>query len=473
MALNGRGRERFCRFFVLLLFVIYALPVSVAQAATGVDWLAAQSQPDGSFTSSADIAHPLQATADTLRTFSALKETSQPGVAAARQYLADNHLSLTEFLGRYLIDATESGGATGNLVAELLALQNADGGFGNHTGHSSTVLDTAFALEALALAGDGASGLASQAVSYLLGKQNGDGSWSDGSNTSSVYLTALAMRALWLERKHFQVAAALDQAQAFLLTKRQGAAWAEPHETALVLLALLPRQTQADQYANEVSALRGGQRDDGSWLGDVYVTALALRALSIEYGSTTNPNPNPDLGSIRGRVLDADTALPLANVAAELTGAQSSSVATASDGVFSFELLPAGDYQLRIEPEEYQTILASMTLTAGFEVDLGDILVIKNQGASTGTIRGVIADFETGQPLSGATITVGDYAAQAASDGTYQIANVPAGPVIVRVSHPDYIGVSGSGVLGAGSVMVFSPFLQLRTNPAIDGVRLD
>src|SRR5206468_2270025 len=129
---------------------------------------------------------------------------------------------------------------------------------------------------------------------------------------SSVYLTALASRALWLVRQTTPgIPQALSVAQTFLLAQRDAQGlWSETFETALSLIALVPSVTEPSVMSTSVHALQALQRPDGSWEDDVYSTALAVRALTL----TTLSQPNPDLGGITGQVVSAQTGLPLAQV---------------------------------------------------------------------------------------------------------------------------------------------------------------
>ncbi len=91
--------------------------------------------------------------------------------------------AFNQYRGAYLLDDAITRG-TGLLVSK----QNSDGGFGNSP---STIYDSATA--AMTLAELNASGnIISQAVSYILNQQSGDGSWNQ-----SAYQTALAVEAVY------------------------------------------------------------------------------------------------------------------------------------------------------------------------------------------------------------------------------------------------------------------------------------
>lgn len=100
------------------------------------------------------------------------------------------------FLARKIIVNAQVSNDVSSLLSELLTHQNFDGGFGDSIGFDSSVLDTVFALEALAAAGVESGPDVAGAVGFVLNEQQPDGGWADGANELSVYLCAFATRAL-------------------------------------------------------------------------------------------------------------------------------------------------------------------------------------------------------------------------------------------------------------------------------------
>ncbi len=172
--------------FLLIIVFIGALFISpTSYAATGVEWLATQFQPDGSFSSASDISTSYQSTTEVLTTFNILGETAQPDILAAVQYIDSDTFQSTEYLSRRIIVNVQQGNTVFTLVAQLQAYQNRNGGFGELPGHDTTVLDTAFALQALVAAGEETGNSAWSALNYLLNNQAVDSGWRDGVNESS------------------------------------------------------------------------------------------------------------------------------------------------------------------------------------------------------------------------------------------------------------------------------------------------
>jgi hypothetical protein len=350
-------------------------------------------------------------------------------------------------------------GGTSPLIAALLAHQNADGGFGDKPGHSSTAYDTAYALEALAIARYSDTAVLGVAVNYLLQLQQADGGFTDNSNNGTVYLAALAMRALWYVRHSYVgVPASLTRAQSFLLAQRDATGlWGENFVSATALIALIQNLPDPTPVSSSLSALRASQGADGSWDADPFTTALALRALQL----ADAPQPNPDYVTITGRVIDSQTAIPLGGVAVSLTGPASLLLTTGSDGSFVFRSLPAGSYTAQLTLANYGTLTTITSGQIGQTLDLGTLALTKSQGATTGTIQGVVRDSATSQPLAGVSVSATGVATPVLTDGSgaYQISNVPAGLVTVGASLAGYSTASGSANLAAGGLMVFSPIL--------------
>jgi hypothetical protein len=444
--------KRIGRICAAVLALIVHAPAS-ADFSSGTTWLASQSNADGSLSGTGDVATALQSTSEALSAFATLGVSSQ-AIPPARGFVALDAYSGTESLARRIIAGVQGSQNVSSLVAELKFHQNADGGFGEQAGFDSSILDTALALEAAALNGFSLGNSAGGAVGYLLQKQKTDGSWQDSSGYSSIYLTALSLRGLWPYRTNFSLSTNVGQARAFLLSQRAGnALWDEPYLSAQALVAILPTLVDRTTVQASVAALEGMQLADGSFEDDVYVTALALRALAL------GNQPSADEISLRGRVLDGDTQLPLAGVSVSLSGAEGRSFLTDSGGAFDFRALTAGAYRLDLAKNGYGALTSDTTLAPGDAIDFGDLAMLTQTGATTGTLRGVVSDYGNGQPISGATITASSVVAQSGSDGSYQISNVPAGSMTVAVSASGYGTASATASIPAGGVAVFSPRL--------------
>ena len=450
---------------ILLLLTCLVTSLAHADIAGGINWLASQAQSDGAYSSPTGIATPVQATSETLHTFSLLGENAQPGISAAHQFLAAEPFHNTEYLARKIISGHKAGDDVSSLMTELLVHQNTDGGFGDLAGYQSTVLDTHYALAALAAVGFADLNVTGPAVGFLLDSQQADGGWSDNDNTTSVALSAQAMHALWHYRQVFNVTTALDSAQAFLLAQRTANVWSETFETALALIAILPRLNDTSPVADSLTALTNEQQTDGSWQGDVYTTALALRALTLADQSV----PNPDLTTLTGQVIDGDTGLALSGVSVDLGGLTNASTVTSSDGGFQFSGLVDGHHTLTLSLLDYGTLTATTVLPIGGTVDLGELNLLRvTDNPTTGTIRGVVIDVQTQLPLADVAVSDGVQSTLTAEDGRYQLSNVTPGSITITASLGGYANASGNATLLAGGVLVFSPSLTPSVDPEAD-----
>lgn len=439
----------------VLLFLILQGLIGHAYASAGTDWLTPRLNADGSIARDTDVATAVQSTSEAVR---ALKASGSVIPPAAGTYLNVGPSENAEYLARRIIANVEADDNVTVLVSQLLAHQNSDGGFGDLPGYGSTVLDTAFALQALAAAGQRNHPQSGAGVSWLVNRQSAGGGWRDGNNTPSTYLTALALSALTPYATVYAISPTLNACRDWLYQQQlAGGGWASAWETALALVAVIPVTVDTSRYANAVDGLRAAQSGDGSWGGDVYVTALALQALRL----AENPPPDPSLSEIRGRMIDADTGLALSGVNIAFSGASSQTLTTGGDGVFIFRNLMPASYSLAITLVNYNGLSVSTTTRNGQVTDLGAIALSRSPNATTGTVRGTITDADTGAPLPGVSVSVTGIASPALTDtaGSYQLTNVPAGSVTIQATKTGYSNSTASGTVVAGGIVVFSTSL--------------
>jgi protocatechuate 3,4-dioxygenase beta subunit len=299
-------------------------------------------------------------------------------------------------------------------------------------------------------------------MGYLKSTQTSGGAWKDSGGEPSVFVTALAMRSLWYSRHDYAVADSLDNAQAWVLTQWGTKPQSEPFDVALSLLAVLPRLSHAGPVDDMLTSLRMGQRTDGSWGGDIYTTALALRALIV----AARPVPNPDRGMLFGRVVDGDTGLPLAGVEVVLEGASSGFRRTDEVGAFRFQDLNLGDHSILFSLADYGGLSATTRLDHGVVIDLSELALVKDRNAQNATLRGRVTEAESGRPLAGVLVSTergqGTFSAE---DGTYQVASLEPGLVSVSASLAGYVSASGTANIAAGDILDFSPALAQSVPP--------
>ncbi len=200
----------------LLLLLASAMP-SICGASPG-EWILGSIDQSGMV--DASLATPYQATSESLATLTILGDSSAPAVSLARNYVLAEPFHNTENLSRQIVAGVTGGSNVLSRIDELISSQNPkNGGFGELAGWQSTPIDTAFALEALAVAGKANDRSVGSAVAYLTATQNADGSWRSDREASPVYVTALALHALHQVRNSRSVSVQIGAASAWLLAQ--------------------------------------------------------------------------------------------------------------------------------------------------------------------------------------------------------------------------------------------------------------
>jgi hypothetical protein len=112
---------------------------------------------------------------------------------------------------------------------------------------------------------------------------------------------------------------------------------------------------------------------------------------------------------------------PVSGAQVSLSGGQISTSLTGTtnvSGVYSSGWIPIGSYTIASGP-----VTETATVTNGKTTS---ITITQNSVPTTGTITGTVTDI-SGTVLSGATVSSGDISVTTQANGTYTLANVPAG----------------------------------------------
>lgn len=378
-----------------------------------------------------------------------------PPAALVSSVLGQNGIGATEILARQILVSNASGADSATLQAQLKTVQSTNSGWGATSTYSGNALDTAYALLALS-ASNNTSGV-SQGLAFLRTQQYSGGgfglpSLSSATEQPSVFTTSLSALALAAWRTQFDAGTSLANAQSWLLSARKGGTYANSTENALALLALSRQTSDSAVLQPIVDALVSAQLPNGSWAGDVYVTALALRAL----GSYSLAPPTPTTGSLAGSVIDQDNGRPLVNVTVSLAGSGAPIVASGTDGSFSLYNITPGSYTLSLSLSGYATVQASVTVTAGQVLNLG--VVRLKPAPNTANLKGIVKN-SYGSPLANALVAVGSNSTLSDSAGAYSITGIEAGTHDVVVSLSGYASVTASLAFAPGQSYVFSPAL--------------
>ena len=418
----------------------------------GLTWLQAQVQATGTLTNEAvSIATPLQNRAETLQ---ALKLLATIPVALADQLAADPEDN-TEYLARRAVTLSLAGRDVSAITTLLAARQNLNGGFGGAMGHDSNALDTAWVMLAMAQNTLSTTPAAQTACNYLLAVIQPDGGVGTDSDSARISENAVALLALQMSPSNLTTATALKQISTWLLLKQgvDGSWLGDSYLTALALSAVSPLVSDPAIRAAARTYLTGLQGLDGSWGGDPFLTAVVLRALAFE------PAVAPVVvSSIIGQVVDQNTATPLAGAAVALSGAATATATTAIDGKLSFANLAAGSYTLQVSKAGYTPYSKIYQLNAGQTLDVGVVALAQLQ--TTGIVRGQVTASGSGLPISGATVSLnGGTSKVTDASGFYEFVSVPPGAVTLSATSRGYLTASGSGSVVAGQTLLFSPVL--------------
>lgn len=164
----------------------------------------------------------------------------------------------------------------------------------------------------------------------------------------------------------------------------------------------------------------GGTADDNNVWGEGKLDALAL----IEAA------PIDEAGTLAGTVTDV-AGEPVVGASVDIVGPTERTVTTDEAGAFS-AAVSAGDYEVTVSAFGYAEATQSATVPAGETVTLEFVL----EAASEFAVSGTVTNAETGDPVEGATVSLGSPIEPVTTDadGSYTFATVPAGSYTLSVT---------------------------------------
>lgn len=438
----------------LVVFVIFGwLFFSPSFAQEGaVTWLQGRSQIDGNISTANDIGNPFQSTGAAFEALIAAGATTHPVTQHALQYLNSSPPTTVERISTILIANARVNSISGPLVNELLARQNADGGFADILAHTSTLLDTALALRALALAAPDKATAIQRAVSFLINRQRSSGAWADAANADNVYTTARVVEAIAALDGRFSAAVALTSARDFILAlKSVDGRINSVLETAVVIAAIAPITFDRTTYSDAVTWLESQQSPDGSWANDVYLTATAYYALKRV--AEANPQ-DPSRARIIGTLRDAVTSDPIIGATVLLTGSSTVAVDTDAAGTFDIKNIAPGNVTLTVSHTDHLSVTANAVLSAGQTLDFSPVLP-RDPAPKSLSIVGVLVDKITAAPIASATVSVVGTSVSTISDstGAFLLNEIPAGAASLILTAPGYTAATYQVIAGSGGVM--------------------
>lgn len=455
-------RSSACCFLALALLTL--ADIAQADVNTGVSWLAARENAGGVHRDS-DIALAAESNGEAWLTLARLERvgTFDSLTAVARDDAGDSQADAA----RQAMIRLQSGQSATVILDRLVTTQNSDGGVPAFAGFQSEPLTTALTVAALDRAGRGGSTPAARMVGYLISAQQTDGGWLTTSpNTSSVFISAQVASALVPYKTRFELTTTLSRATTFLRAARGTAnTYGSIFETALAIDALLALRSNRAELEPVVTALAAQQSADGAFADDAYQTALALRALH----AFAQPDVPPSRAALRGRVLAADTDLPISGAQLSMTGAATITINSNDSGLLVGNDLSAGSFAAVLSYPGMRSVEFSITLVEGRTLDLGDIRLYQAAGpvGNFGLVRGTVRNAETAAPIAAATVRIENPATTVTTDadGRYQFLQVPVGDIRLIASATGYASVSATTTVVSQSIIEFSPNLEPTPNP--------
>ncbi|MDR0276157.1 MAG: carboxypeptidase regulatory-like domain-containing protein [Burkholderiaceae bacterium] len=404
----------------------------------GLAWLQGQIGSNGQLASeAASIATPFQARQETQVTLAVL--ANAPGALAAN--VAANTDTNVEYTARRIIAAGSAAQAAD--ITLLLAAQNADGGWGADPDHQSNALDTAFALQALAAANSAELSVVANALTWLTQAKLADGGWGVNGQ-SSVYVTSNVLLGVNAWLRQYMVASITSAASTWLLGQRDAATqtYAITLDNALALRALATQTAQDAVLQPLAAALDASQLANGSWAGDPYLTALALRALAF----AVQPPSSPTEAALGGVIRDSN-GNPLQSVTVTVGAALTVTDAT---GAYQITGLSPGVATVTASLSGYQMVTANITLVAGPGNLFSPTLYAIGVTPPAASLQGVVVN-AAGAAIPSASVALGGGVTVATdADGKFAFTNQAAGAFALTISTTGYASVTVTGSLVAG-----------------------
>ncbi|WP_422447691.1 carboxypeptidase regulatory-like domain-containing protein [Endozoicomonas sp. ALB091] len=465
--MHKKSKYSCCLIFAINLFCLLKIG---SLWALNTKFLEKNVADNGSIFSDSDLTSVSRSTVEAVFTLRLLGNVDPSIQANALKYLESFKLESleTESLSAITFHKIRQGVPVATELDEILSRQNQDGGFGSHEGYDSSVFDTAVALYAISQVSQDQMAEAA-AIQYLLDRQDKSGAYSVyDSNESSIPVTSLVYTALQPYRfKYKDIPDALREIGYYLLENPPvdsglDGVW----KKSIALLAIIPEIRDSRLYSTQVNELKASQLSDGSWGGDVFVTALSLRALHLA-SNITFPE-EPTAGTFSGRVFSVNQNLPLSDVVVSVKGQEDRASRTDDKGYFVVKNVEPGKHEIVYSTAGYQAVKQTAEVTKSQVVNLG---FVRLQAApNVVVITGEILITNSEVPISGATLSLVDekgevkYTIISDSSGQYQ-AELEPGKYKIKVTVPGYREVFVDADLEAGKKMLFSPSLVKQGEP--------
>ena len=138
------------------------------------------------------------------------------------------------------------------------------------------------------------------------------------------------------------------------------------------------------------------------------VESSMLRLILMVLALAPGLLPDQSLGKITGKITDAVTRQPIAqvhvgcNVGADFVG-----VLSGPDGAYTLENVPTGEVRMTINLLGYKLISENQDADAGFQMAAGDTVTRNFAMHPLGRIHGRLTDRDSGKPIEGSLVSAG------------------------------------------------------------------
>ncbi len=187
-----------------------------------------------------------------------------------------------DYLARKISIMSKNGEVTTELINQLLAGQNSDGGWGFGQGNSSNPWETVLALRALLDSGHTDITRYQRIAAYFRSSQNNDGSYNTKKGEAGqVYLTAMITEELIRLNSILECTYIINSSYQWLIGRenKTGGYGDGILETARALRVIISNLTGPDME-KVLTFINNSQSINGSWNGDLLTTALILSVLN-------------------------------------------------------------------------------------------------------------------------------------------------------------------------------------------------
>ena len=194
-----------------------------------------------------------------------------------------------------------------------------------------------------------------------------------------------------------------------------------------------------------------------------YVVAAATLLTMI--GCSSSTSPVPQVGTIRGAVINGLTGQPTAQAVVSTTP-PSSSVLTDAAGAFTMDNVPVGSYAVQAQRADVGSGTAQVAVTAGATATAAIVL---HSSSNLGAIRGRVRSTVSEEPLQGALVELLglDRSTMTDAEGTFIIDSIVPARVTVRASKRGFIAAEQDVQVVAGLTSVVEVLRLERLLPPV------